>query len=146
MLCCPSSGKEAYRSWSNLLRTIDNCHSLLIPSASDGKEKWLHGEVRGFQAQMGIFLRVSLQELMYNWKHDVRKRPRDILGLWVIKVLVPPLFLCSEPTLLFKKIFFPVESWAWSCSINMHGEKVKKSREGLRSEIILPVVEWRIST
>lgn len=35
----PSSGKEASRSWRNLLRTIDNCHRLLIPSASDGKEK-----------------------------------------------------------------------------------------------------------
>ena len=39
-----------------------------------------------------------------------------------------------------------MESWAWSCSINMDSEKVKKSREGLWSEIILPAVEWRIST
>lgn len=39
VLCRPSSGKKAYRSWRNLLRTIGNCHNLLIPSASDGKDR-----------------------------------------------------------------------------------------------------------
>lgn len=47
------------RSWCKSLRTTDNCHRLLIPSASDGKEKWLHGEVRGSWAQTGNFPRVS---------------------------------------------------------------------------------------
>lgn len=99
-LCRSSSGKKAYRSWCNLLRTIDNCHSLLIPSASDGKEKWLHGEVRGYQAQTRIFLRVSHRPGV-NWKHDVKKRTRAILVLWVIQDQFCHCF-CS---------FFSVESW-----------------------------------
>lgn len=125
VLCHLHSGKEGYRSWHNLLRTIGKLvMEAWIPSALDGRTDSYMVEVRGSD-RWGFSSEVPTS-ITDNWKHG---QGRDLQTFFIsaIKVLVPPTVSDLSPMFTDEKILL---RWIWrgTAGINVDGEKGSESR------------------